>query len=101
MAAGDHKCHPNGILGLLCREHFPGLVNFAGGVELAYTFEHYVSAPDTRDRVGRKFDNKAERVTKELWDFFRCDEGYDERAARVAHTACYKLMKDMHYEACV
>jgi hypothetical protein len=36
-----------------------------------------------------------------MQDFFRCDEGYNERAARVAHTACYKLVKDMHYEACV
>jgi hypothetical protein len=34
-----------------------------------------------------------------MYDFFRCDEGYDERASRVAHKACYKLMKDMHYEA--
>jgi hypothetical protein len=34
-----------------------------------------------------------------MQDFFRCDEGYDERAARVAHTTCYKLVKDMHYKA--
>jgi hypothetical protein len=72
VAAGDHKCHPNGILGLLCREHFPGLVNFAGGVEPAYTFEHYISALDTQDQDGRKFDNKAERVTKELWVSLSC-----------------------------
>ena len=67
VAAGDHKCLPGGILGLLCREHFPGLVDWAGGVELAYTFEHYASAPDARDREGKKFDNKAQRVVKELW----------------------------------
>ncbi|XP_066392147.1 uncharacterized protein [Miscanthus floridulus] len=81
------------------KEHFPALVDWAGVVEPAYTFEHYASAPDARDREGRKFDNKAQRVVKELWDFYRCDEGYEERAERHAHKACYKLVKDMHYEA--
>jgi hypothetical protein len=33
-----------------------------------------------------------------MQDFFRCDEGYDERASRIAQKACYKLVKDMHYE---
>jgi hypothetical protein len=27
--AGGHRRNPNGILGLLCREHFPGLVEYA------------------------------------------------------------------------
>ena len=34
-----------------------------------------------------------------MQDFFLCQEGYEARAARVAHKACYKLVKDMHYEA--
>ena len=33
-----------------------------------------------------------------MQDFYRCDEGYEERAERHAHKACYKLVKDMHYE---
>ena len=40
-----------------------------------------------------------------LWvymqDFYRCEEGYEARANELAHQACYKLVKDMHYEACV
>src|SRR6185436_4629247 len=40
-----------------------------------------------------------------LWvymqDFYRCEEGYETRANEQAHEACYKLVKDMHYEACV
>jgi hypothetical protein len=28
--AGGHRRNPNGILSLLCREHFPGLVKYAG-----------------------------------------------------------------------
>ena len=38
-----------------------------------------------------------------LWvymqDFYRCEEGYEARANERAHQACYKLVKDMHYEA--
>ena len=34
-----------------------------------------------------------------MQDFYRCDEGYEERAAIVADNRCVKLVKDMHYEA--
>jgi hypothetical protein len=51
----------------LVREHFPGLVEFAGKTEPAYTFDHYTVAPDTEDLRGREFRNKAERVREELW----------------------------------
>ena len=34
-----------------------------------------------------------------MQDFFRCQEGYEARADRVANEACKKLVKDMHYEA--
>ena len=125
VAAGDHRRHVNGILGLLCRLHFSGLVAYGGGHEPAYTWDHYITFPDVPDRDGRVFRNKAERVTAELWvsisrttfsfyltllnndwihrvymqDFFRCQDGYEAKAAAVAHKACVKLVKDMHYEA--
>ncbi|KAL5647207.1 hypothetical protein ACJX0J_041562, partial [Zea mays] len=97
--AGGHGRNPNGILGLLCREHFPGLVEYAGVTSPAYTFDHYAVAPDAVDRDGRQFNNKAERVKQELWDFFRCDAGYEARADVVSTTCCKKLVVDMHYEA--
>jgi hypothetical protein len=65
--AGGHGRNPNGILGLLCREQFLGLVEYAGVMGSAYTFDHYAVAPDAVDRDGRKFNNKAERVKQELW----------------------------------
>jgi hypothetical protein len=67
VAAGPHKHQVNGILGLLCREHFPGLVEYARVREPAYTFDHYVVVPDLEDRAGRVYNNKAERVKAELW----------------------------------
>jgi hypothetical protein len=65
--AGGHRCNPNCIPGLLCREHFPGLVEYAGMTGLAYTIDHYAVAPDAVDRDGREFNNKAEQVKQELW----------------------------------
>jgi hypothetical protein len=29
---GGHKCNPNGILGILVREHFSGIVEYGGHV---------------------------------------------------------------------
>jgi hypothetical protein len=66
-SAGGHKCNPNGILGLLCREHFPGIVEYDRVTSSAYSFDHYVVALDAIDQDGRTFNNKAERVSQELW----------------------------------
>ena len=67
MQPGDHKRKPNGILGLLCRLHFPGLVIHGGFMEPAYTWDHYMAVADADDREGRNFGTKARRVVGELW----------------------------------
>lgn len=64
---GSHTRSVNGIIGLLRREHYPGLVEYAGVWGPAYTFDHYAVAPDAEDRDGRVFNNKVERVKQELW----------------------------------
>jgi hypothetical protein len=65
--ARGHRRNPNGIIGLLCRKHFPGLVEYARVMGLAYTFDHYAVAPDVVDWDVREFNNKAEQVKQELW----------------------------------
>jgi hypothetical protein len=64
---GGHCRNPNGILGLLCRDPFLGLVEYAGVTSPAYTFDHYAIAPNAVDQDNREF-NKAEQVKQELWD---------------------------------
>ena len=66
VCGGDHTCHVNGILGLLIKEKFPGLVQFGGTIEPAYTWDHYAAVPDTPDRDGRVFVGKVQRVKAEL-----------------------------------
>ena len=67
MQPDEHKRKPNGILGLLCRLHFPGLVMHAGVLEPAYTWDHYMAIPDATDQEDRNFGTKARRVVGELW----------------------------------
>jgi hypothetical protein len=56
--AGGHGHNPNAILGLLYRENFPGLVEYAGVTGPSYTFDHYAITPDAVDRDSREFNNK-------------------------------------------
>ena len=51
----------NGILGLLCRQHFPGIVTYASKTEPAYSFDHYAVTIDA------EYPNKAARVKAEFW----------------------------------
>ena len=36
-----------------------------------------------------------------MQNFYRCEEGMMPRAIQVASKACYKLVADMLYEACI
>ncbi|TVU49921.1 hypothetical protein EJB05_01263, partial [Eragrostis curvula] len=96
---GSHKRKVNGILGVLCRQHYPGLVQLPEGLEVADTFDHYAAVNDVEDREGTKFNNLMDRVINEMLDFYRIEEGYEDLARQVARTACHKLVKDMMYEA--
>ncbi|TVU24995.1 hypothetical protein EJB05_27468, partial [Eragrostis curvula] len=100
IVPGDHKRLPAGILGLLCKAHFPGMVPLRdGGEEPALTWAHYKRVPDVPDEDGRDFRTVADRVVGELWDFFRVEPEYRDRAVRWAYDACPKLVTDMHHEA--
>jgi hypothetical protein len=61
VSGGGLAHHINGILGLLRKTHFPGLVEFAKKREPAYTFDHYANAPDA------EAENKAVRVKRDFW----------------------------------
>jgi hypothetical protein len=64
--AGGHKRNPNGVLGLLCREHFLRIVEYGRVTGPTYSFDHYDVAPDGVDRDGSLFNNNVERVKQEL-----------------------------------
>ena len=127
-SGGGHTRQVSGILGLLCKEHFPGLVEYAGVMGPAYSFDHYTAAPDAVDRAHRVFNNKAERVKQELWvslprttllntshslDILEIMNGYIVFVCRISLDArtdmgqggcggyqmLQKLVVDMHYEA--
>jgi len=113
----------NGILGLLCKEHYPGLVWPSEDQEPEIpTFDSYALVADDEYR------NLADRVIMELWvslsynatinslhsldiveinkwiprvfmqDFFRCQPGQEERAYQVAYASCKRRVSDLYYE---
>jgi hypothetical protein len=55
---------------LLCREHFPELVEDARVTSLTYSFDHYVIVPNAVDQDDKQYNNKAERVKQEMWVSF-------------------------------
>jgi hypothetical protein len=120
-----HDRNPNGILSLLCREHFPALDGYTGVIDLGYSLDHYAIALNVVDRDDRQFNNKAEQVKQELWvsiprtmlfntphslhilennvwihhlymqDFFKCEAKYEARVDVVATASCKKVVVDM------
>lgn len=63
----------NCILGLLVKEHFPGQVHMGTKYEPAWTWNHYLAAPDQFDPLNRCYSNKADRVVAELWVSLSCN----------------------------
>jgi hypothetical protein len=61
-----HDRNPNNILGFLCREHFPGFVEYAKVTGLACSYNHYAVAPDAVDRDDKQFSNKVDREKQEM-----------------------------------
>jgi hypothetical protein len=61
--ARGHGRNHDGILGLLCREHFHVLVEYAGVTGPDYTFDHKAIAPDAVEREDREFNNKVVLVS--------------------------------------
>jgi hypothetical protein len=60
VVLGTASQYPNGVMGLLCKQHYPGLVEFHRK-ELAYLFDHYVIAADA------EYPNKVAWVIAEFW----------------------------------
>ncbi|KAM0911791.1 hypothetical protein ACQ4PT_013218 [Festuca glaucescens] len=96
IAVPGKECRPvNGILGCLLKDNFPGMVKLPGDnheEEPAFTWHHYKAKVDGN---GRSF---AQRVKDEFWQYYKCEDGYDQAAEYVLENACRKLLLDMHYE---
>ena len=68
MEPGIHSRLPSGILGLLCKLHYPGIVVVDGREQPAWSWDHYISAQDIgSDADGQPYGSKARRVVSELF----------------------------------
>ncbi|KQK18526.2 hypothetical protein BRADI_1g43152v3 [Brachypodium distachyon] len=88
------------VLGVLLKEHFPGMVLLEGKEEpeVARTWANHVAQPDFQDRENLVYANKAERVKGEFWRFFKLAEGiYDATIARHFKASVKKALSEMFY----
>ncbi|KAE8804001.1 methionyl-tRNA synthetase [Hordeum vulgare] len=104
--AGDEvpgKCrHVNCVIGILLKEHFPGMVTLPGEgnvPEVARTWDHYKACEDVGTFNNIEVHNKAERVFAKIWDFYRCEDGKLEEAQVNVNIHCKKLVRNMFYDA--
>lgn len=63
---------PMGILGLLVRTHYPGMVIVHNEPVPVTSFKQYLTFKDSYDQHGRIFDSKGHRVVEELWVGLSC-----------------------------
>jgi hypothetical protein len=80
VTPGSHNRLPNGILGVLCRQHYPGFVTVGEGEDarevLVITFDHYTLMIDLPNPTKRTFQNKAHWVVGEFWVSLPCNKLY-------------------------
>ncbi|PNT67154.1 hypothetical protein BRADI_3g21562v3, partial [Brachypodium distachyon] len=89
---------PKAVLGVLLKEHFPGMVLLEGKEEpkVARRWAQYVAQPDFQDRENVVYANKAERVKGEFW----LAEGIDDATtARHFEASVKKALSEMFYDA--
>jgi hypothetical protein len=67
MEEGASSRNVNGILGALCKEHYPALVWKREDPLPSTSFNHYALVDDVEDTSHKKFRNLADRVIRELW----------------------------------
>jgi hypothetical protein len=53
--------HINGTLGLLIRQHYPGMVTYAGVTSPPWTWDHFYATEDS------EFSTVAARIKAEFW----------------------------------
>ncbi|KAI4998267.1 hypothetical protein ZWY2020_053609 [Hordeum vulgare] len=100
VAKGVRK--PNSVLGVLCRQNFPGFVTLpCREREVGMTWEHYLGAPAPPEVEidGVLCDTRADMVIRKFWTYYRCEEGYEEDAAKVIETECRRLLQNFRHEA--
>ncbi|KAI4995814.1 hypothetical protein ZWY2020_037902 [Hordeum vulgare] len=100
VAKGVRK--PNNDLGVLCRQNFQGFVTLPGQErEVGMTWEHYLGAPAPPEvQIDIVLCHaRADMVIRQFWTYYRCEEGYEEDAAKVIETKCRRLLQNFRHEA--
>ncbi|KAI5022236.1 hypothetical protein ZWY2020_058966 [Hordeum vulgare] len=68
---------------------------------LGFSWEHYQDAQAPLEEIidGVLCHTRAEMVIKSFWTFYRCEDGYEQEAARVLEAECRRLLQNLRHEA--
>nr|AAR89031.1 putative transposase [Oryza sativa Japonica Group] len=90
---------PTGILTVLIKHFFPGIVKFKGRDEPAWSWKHYRIAPDDPESaVLNRLPSRLHRVEEDFWLYFRWAEGMEQAARKVVRNCIKRLFSDLIYE---
>nr|AAP54278.2 transposon protein, putative, CACTA, En/Spm sub-class [Oryza sativa Japonica Group] len=90
---------PTGILTVLIKHFFPGIVKFKGRDEPAWSWKHYRIAPDDPESaVLNRLPSRLHRVEEDFWLYFRWAEGTEQAARKVVRNCIKRLFSHLIYE---
>ncbi|KQK06214.1 uncharacterized protein LOC112270886 isoform X2 [Brachypodium distachyon] len=86
---------PNGVIGCIVRERYPGMVKYKGSNQHAENWRHYAVAPDP---LGEK-QNLLERISADFWARYRWKDGFEAHAQLVVNNVIKKEVQQLIYSA--
>lgn len=94
----DSSRVPNGILGLLIRNYYPGIVKYKGKDVPACNWRHYNVVPELASSGGKPI-SALQQVEEKFWQYFKWANGTEVEAKRVVRNVIKNLIPQAIYEA--
>ncbi|KAL6643327.1 hypothetical protein ACP70R_018992 [Stipagrostis hirtigluma subsp. patula] len=90
---------PNGIIGLLIRRNYPGIVTYKGSQVAAHKFDHYRVVPEPTPNSTQQPTSALQKIETKFWHYFKWADGKEAAAKRVVRNVIKKLVPNAFYEA--
>ncbi|CAN6351985.1 unnamed protein product [Urochloa humidicola] len=90
---------PNGIIGLLIRRNYPGIVTYKGSRVAAHKVCHYSVVPEPTPNSTQQPTSALHKIETKFWYYFKWADGKEARAKTVVRNVIKKLIPNAFYEA--
>lgn len=90
---------PNGIIGLLIRRNYPGIVTYKGSRVAAHKVCHYSVVPEPTPNSTQQPTSALHKIETKFWYYFKWADGKEVGAKRVVRNVIKNLLPNAFYEA--